>query len=182
MAAATSVFFMHKYGYAPRSIISVGVGHASERMIWDWLLPDADLLGIDPRGRKHGWTARYLQAAVVAPGSPQEVPYCGTCQSIMCPSAKIHSRPFSVRAVTLDEAASGMQPPFFLWLDCEGAELNALRGGAEVLKHTRWINAEVRERAWTNTYTIEFEALARSLGFRLHYVHPDSVDRLYRKR
>jgi FkbM family methyltransferase len=52
----------------------------------------------------------------------------------------------TVEATTLDNYFSGKQPPDLLWVDVEGAELQALQGAANVLKHVKLIHIEVSFR------------------------------------
>ena len=52
----------------------------------------------------------------------------------------------TVQTTTLDAYFSGKEPPDILWIDVEGAELEVLRGGKEVLGKARLIHLEVSFR------------------------------------
>lgn len=70
----------------------------------------------------------------------------------------------SVIATTLDSelALNPFMRDVVLWLDCEGAELEILAGGAKFLERCLLINLESRDDAMTE----EYNALLLPLGFR----------------
>src|SRR3990167_4135955 len=186
LSAVIACHFMRRYGYQPASLINVGVGtYSAEYKIWEWLLPNTELVGVDPRGRHFCWPARYIKAAV-AEESGKPIPYCGKCKSITCDKIEEHGRAHVVDTITIDDIAATMKPPFFLWLDCEGAELSALRGAVKTLKDTRWISVEFCkvDRFGHNgeAYSSSVDGFLRENGFRLHFENPQLDDRLYRKR
>jgi FkbM family methyltransferase len=51
-----------------------------------------------------------------------------------------------VKATTLDEYSQSHRLPDLLWMDLQGAELLALKGGRNVLRHTKVIHTEVSFR------------------------------------
>lgn len=180
--AVLACYYMRRCGYYPGSVINVGVGTSSpEYSIWKWLLPKSELVGIDPRHRHSKWGARYIQAAA-GDGSKREAVYCGHCRSIVCDQIEEHGRPGTAPVVTIDEVARDMPGPYFLWLDCEGGELDALRGAEETLKQTWWISLEVRAFSWAEDYPKQLEAFLRSKGFHLWHQQAGNEDRLYRRR
>ena len=74
-----------------------------------------------------------------------------------------------VAATTLDLLARAYGPPSFVWMDIEGFELNALKGGREVLSRDRppvfcEVNRAHLERAGGSIE--ELVALFRELGYR----------------
>ena len=174
LAAVASIFFMRLTNYRPATVVSVGVGLALEVNVYQWLLPDAKLVGIDPRNNRwwpEGET--YVKAAAVAnPGD--KVHYCCRCRSVRCENMEEHDWTSTPQTVTVDEVCKDMPEPFFMWLDCEGAETQALLGAKETLKKTKWINCEVKDE-----FESEVVGTLNRLGFSERYRHKDSEDRLF---
>ncbi len=165
---------MRLNNYTPATIVSVGVGLAREVDVYQWLLPDAKLVGIDPR--KNRWWPKdqtYVKAAAVAnPGD--KVEYCCRCRSVRCEKMAEHNWISTPPTVTVDDACKGTTGPYFFWLDCEGAESQALLGAQKTLKETKWINCEVKDE-----FGSEVVATLNRFGFSERYRHQDSEDRLF---
>ena len=183
IAAVVSVYHMRRHGFAPASVLNVGVGSSSpEVVIWQWLLPDANLLGVDPRWSPRGvWTKklRLPQVAVgVGDGSIQEGSYCGKCRSMKCTDG-LHGK-VSVPMSTIDKVASDLEGPLFVWMDIDGSEVDALRGAKETLVRTGWINIECHGVIYGPEHASDIDAMLRDSGFRLEYRHHGCDDRLYR--
>jgi FkbM family methyltransferase len=62
------------------------------------------------------------------------------------PHEKYVQNTITVRATTLDEYSLLHRPPDLLWMDLQGAELMALKGGRNALKTTRIVHTEVAFR------------------------------------
>lgn len=168
---------MRAAGVTPASIVSVGVGCAPEYSVWVNTYPSAQLLGIDPRGRRRWGDSRFIKAAVTD-GSQKEVVWCGCCRSICCDRSLPHkkNRDHVVPCVTLDEVCAEMPGPVFLWLDCEGSELPALRGGPRTLRRTPFLSLEMTRNVPA------LRAFLEDAGYEcVSHSRLDLEDRLYRR-
>lgn len=173
MAATVSAFFMRRCGYAPKSIINVGVGSCPELEIWNWLFPGISILGIDPRRRQRQWTHPYIQAA--ASESSGLINFCWTCRSTNCTKHKLEE----LKSVAIDDVAKNLPKPYFIWMDIEGGEMLALKGARNTLRMTEFINIEVQDAI--PGYGQLLHDYLLSIKYRLHWEHINSPDRLYRK-
>jgi Methyltransferase FkbM domain len=70
-----------------------------------------------------------------------------------------------VRATTLDEYSLLHRPPDLLWMDLQGAELMALKGGRTALQTTRIVHTEVAFRP-TYQHQVLFWELDKHLRSR----------------
>jgi len=180
--ATACCYHMMGAGYQPATVLNVGVGSCPELPIWKWLLPQAWLFGIDARARPGRWNGErceYLHA-IVSDGSNRDIGYCRKCQSIKCEHAATSKHRPKVQ--TLDEIAieHDLPRPYFLWLDIEGGELEALRGAQFVLANCAWLSLEVHERGdFANV--AEITDLLRRAGFRFAYQYPGQLDRLFKR-
>lgn len=92
---------------------------------------------------------------------------------------------YDVQCATLDTIL-GSYGPFgdavLLWLDCEGSELAALRGGSEFLKDVRWLNVELTGEETTARYGWPSRGEAvdfiRGLGFEPAHWHSETTDKI----
>jgi len=151
---------MHYKGYIPATIINAGVGPSPEIHVWRWLFGDSKIIGIDPKSWTRDLRNRlpkndYIQALL---GSEEGVfrSYCPECQAIECLRPRRSQGHQSIRQeikqTTIDVIAKEFPPPYFIWMDIDGGELDALNGALETLKHTRFINIEmIRPRFWPKT-------------------------------
>lgn len=173
---------MDAAGFSPATIISVGVGSSPEHTTWVKRFPNAKRIGIDPRGRHRWGNDLFINAAIMDFAHPGVV-WCGCCRSVLCPDPYGHINPEGhkkirrhvVPAVTLDDVARkhGLAP-FFLWMDCEGSECAALRGGSIMLRQTPFISTEVLHCG------AELDPLLKSLGYSvLRDESKHTLDRLY---
>ena len=145
--------YMHYKGFEPATIVNAGVGMCPEITIWRWLYNDAKVIGADPMPWEEELKDRiprsdYIQA-LFGPETGCTRDYCTKCRSIMCLKPKRvakHRRDGlikKVRQTTIDKEVRKQTPPFFLWIDVDGAELEVLKGAAETLKHTGFVNVEM---------------------------------------
>lgn len=181
-AAMACCYYMRKAGHQPGTIINVGVGSAPELFVWKWLLPDVPRVGIDPRGLSASdWTEFVQFAAGEKAGEPTV--YCNVCRSTAC-KAEGHKRSPSVATITVDEVAAKYPAPYFLWIDCEGSELAALRGAHRTLSKTNWLNIEVRNFDWVGGELAagELHNWLAAANFKFHHQQLGCDDRIYRRR
>ena len=180
IAATVCVYYMRLYGYEPATVINIGVGSCPELQVWKWFLPSAKLVGIDPRGKRGNWLPPYdyIQAAA-SDGTRETLDYCHACRATAC-NDSTHTRRSSIQATTIDEVSQNYPAPYFLWMDCEGSELDALKGAEQTLANCSLINLEVRGFAWDMDYPAKLDAWLRSKRYKLTYKHT-TEDCLYRK-
>ena len=78
--------------------------------------------------------------------------------------------PIKIRVTTLDEYFDGKDKPDILWIDVEGAELDVLKGAANVLKHVSLIHLEAGFRPMHigRPLFAEIDKLLTTNGFRLY--------------
>ena len=183
IAAMVSVYYMWRNKFTPASVLNVGVGKtAPEAYIWQWLLPDAQLLGVDPRWSPRGnWTKQLKLPQIpvgVGDGSSTIAHYCGVCRSVKCQDPT-HSKT-QVPMSTIDEVAKDLPGPLFVWMDIDGSEVDALRGADKTLARTGWINVECHADIYGGEHAPEIDRILLAAGYRLEYTHAGCADRLYR--
>lgn len=177
-----------RIGYRPTAIVQVGIGlnHAeTEVFVEEW--PGVQLIGIEAhpkiaRAVKAGYPGKVHHAAVGNPREPGE--------EVVLYAKHPHKdgsslRPFDddvggdvekvlVPLVALSQLQWDEYPRkgILLWLDCEGSELDALRGAGEFLDRVDVINIEMTPRpfgAWDDTVDIDDWLIGR--GFLCQWVH-----------
>jgi len=157
---------MKKINFTPKTILNIGVGSCPELAVWRNRLPDVALLGVDVRGQRR-WNAPFINA-LVGGQENEEVVFCVSCKSIKCNDLS-HRRGGKTKTRTIDGIVSQNNsiPPYFLWMDIEGGELDALKGATKTLLNTPLINLEMREFAWTNNYCKDLNEFLISTGYIL---------------
>lgn len=165
-AALYSAYVMKQKEYYPSTLINVGVGTSHEYQVWKWLLPNAELVGIDPRLHHRMWKDSYIRAAI-GKRSGRSV-YCYKHRSTSC---GCRDKPWPVVTtprITLDQASEFFSPPYFLWMDCEGSEFDALRGASKTLENTRFITIEIRNHDFKPRNTRRLRRKLQVEGFSLY--------------
>jgi hypothetical protein len=135
----------------PRAIIMCGVGQGIECKVFQRYWPKVIIIGVDPLRPGGAFQGLHVQAALVGPDSPPVVTFWlrhrkRDCSSLFPPrNRKAMSVKVEAETVTLDEIFNAVirHGPVALWMDCEGAELEALSGGLKCLQETRWLLAEI---------------------------------------
>lgn len=179
--ADTCARAMQERGYQFRTLLNIGVGSAPEFRVWKRWYPDHAIVGVDPKPQRAGWTAEYIRAAV-GDGSTPGGMFCCRCRSVKCPHCRGNgNRLVAVPCTTIDAVAANRPGPYFLWMDIEGAELDALKGAEQTLAHTDWINVEIQEMHGTTHYVKDLHAFLAQHGYEVYFTHPGGADRLYRK-
>lgn len=176
--------FMDLIGYTPRHMVIAGAGAASEnaelfREVW----PEMEIYGFEPEPRayrlargkfpgrlwNHGlWDDICAKTLYVKPGWVDG--------SSMFPNDDDQAarKEVSVSCVSLDKFfhAKPLGPGGALWLDCEGAELDALHGAEEFIRCIDVVNVELTAKPpgpWASPRAVHDWLLSR--GFRAAYIH-----------
>lgn len=173
-------YSMFHRGFAPATIINVGVGSCPEEAIWEWMLPNVPRVGIDARLNRR-WKAEYVKA-IVSDHEGQAI-YCGACRSASCQTPEKHGRMHLCPTVTIDSVAAGRPKPFFIWMDIEGGELAALRGAEHTLPYTGFLNVELQDdHCAGDGHSKAVHEFLEARGFRLYHRHEHSCNVLYQNR
>lgn len=178
---------MQARAFTPATIINCGVGSCPEQIVWRRQMPDAHLVGIDSRAnrRKLFRGQEYIKACLGAVnGAAAE--YCSAVRSLKCHVGwpGCNGRHFAVKIATLDALAADRrwEPPYFIWMDIEGSEMDALLGAMVALAATGWINVECRNYEWDSGYADRLHNLVEHCGFALVPTEAFTEDRLYWRR
>jgi FkbM family methyltransferase len=86
---------------------------------------------------------------------------------------------YTVKVTTLDALFPNPEGPrILLWLDCEGAELDALKGGENFLKHVDVINVELTAKSNAKEWCSpgDVHDLLQSRGFFRQWIHTHRVN------
>ena len=163
---------MHRSKFKPVSIVNVGVGAAHELAIWRWLYPTIPILAIDPRSKnpEHRWSKGNLTfvRAVACEKESTPVVFCRKCRSLHCKSRIIHRDNGlweDVKRIAIDDLAADFKPPYFMWFDIEGGEVDALKGAEQTLKQTGWLCSELFN--WTPGHRTSVLKSLHRRGFAL---------------
>jgi hypothetical protein len=168
---------MHIAGFRPRTILNVGVGCCPEYYVWQFAYPNVPVLGVDIRRTKNV-PINYVRALATGGESDSSV-FCWGCHSLVCKDEKRHRNQHKAEpAVSLDSVVSerSLVPPFFMWMDVDGSELEALKGAGQALKDTGYICIERVE--WRHGHRNQIDHILRQHGFR--HVANFHQDDLYR--
>lgn len=165
LSANIAVDYMESVGFVPKTLLNIGIGCCPELSVWRRRLSGVALLGVDVRYRK--WDAPRVVAAVGDVANPNGV-YCIACRSMMCHDPAHDGRRSSVQVRTIDDIIEETKslPPFFLWMDIEGSELDALRGATATLLQTPLISIEMREFPFSTDYCQHLHAFLVDAGYR----------------
>jgi len=173
-------WMMFRKGFKPQSIINAGVGCPHEFSIWRWLFPEIPVMAVDVRlvHPRYRWDKlKYVQAALDNKSS--SAMYCAVCGSLSCKAQSEHESAGAwreVQAHTMDELASDLPVPHFMWMDIEGGEIRALQGAVKTLQNTGWLCIELVK--WIPNYRRNVLRLLKRQGFVLEVLF--SKDGLFR--
>ena len=163
---------MKKNNFYPKTILNIGIGPShGEKIVWLEKFPESDLMGVDIRGIGR-WGQPFVNALVTNKETAENtktVMFCWACKSIKCniPEHKIHLRPHNITTIDKIVEDKKLEAPFFMWIDIEGAELDALKGATETLPKIVLINIEMREFQWTTDYCSQLHSFLVDNGFKL---------------
>jgi FkbM family methyltransferase len=158
-------------GRPPNAMYDVGVGHKSEWRTLNEEYPEMRLFGCEPNPSQFV-RLKGTFPGVLFPVALGDVPGVANlyspAQSTNPGAASLYdvsgSDPIATVSVwTLDrfDELAGSPERILLWMDIEGSELAALRGGVSLLRsgRIRWINLEVRSKPpaamWPADHEIE---------------------------
>lgn len=166
LSANLAVAHMKTINFIPKTILNIGVGSCPEFSIWRKRLPEVSLLGVDVRGQNR-WNAPFVNA-LVSDQESKNATFCLNCKSLKCTDIK-HKRTkaFVVRTIDSIVDETKVEPPYFMWIDIEGGELDALKGSMKILPQTALINIEIREFAWTTNNCGELHSFLVDNGYKL---------------
>ncbi len=183
----------------PTTILDVGVGIAKagdeEHLVFRKAFPGAKMIGLEPcmpRFQKlvGGFDGLLLPYAAWNENTrletfrreeASEFRDSASCFRNFNPG---HAVSEWVEARTLDwiDRHVGFMTDVLLWMDIEGAELNALKGGEELLERVHWINLEVRPKPKLGASEAELVAHLYQRGFALvakHNQHGGHCDAIF---
>lgn len=169
---------------APKWLLLGGPSNADEAQTAAGLWPEVRVLACEPSERLRRWQETWgfprPPQGVLLPHALSDVvssavfwPVDGPSGGAMVEQPGISLAPVKVLTTTLDQLEHERGPfvDALLWLDIEGHELPALRGGAELLRSGRvlLINVEVCDRTPENTTAISKLLTACGYALRDHW-------------
>jgi FkbM family methyltransferase len=174
-------------GYTPKTILNIGLGTAPEVPVWQWLYPNAQIIGADIRLGKSGSIGNvHVFKTLIGDGTKEEVEYCWKCHSTKCPKPehKIPRLSTLVPMMTVDELVKirTVEPPYFLWIDVDGSELEVLRGATNTLQLTDWVNIEVVNYGTVQNNAADVHEWMLANDYELILCHSKTQDRLYHRK
>jgi len=187
-------------GAAPNTLYDIGVGPKSEWRTLREEYPRLKVFGCEPHPKMY---ADLLAAKFPGPLYPVAISdqqgrakFHVAASNRMCSSLlpipyANDGAAIEVDCITLDEfdAMAGKPDRIVLWIDIEGAELAAFRGGAELLAsgRVRWINLEERRNGHKPTEgwadPLEVHNLLKAAGYvrtAKYNKHPTHQDVIYK--
>jgi FkbM family methyltransferase len=176
--AKKSVETMASYGYVPDNVIMVGTGPGFEYRVFLEQWPHVKIFGIEANRASFEAAACFMDmtyAAVVDDATLIKTAFFirhqKTLASSIYPRHPSLDRQIQVPAITLDAFAKSkkLTGKTFLYMDCEGSELNALRGGRALLETVDWIHSEVVENPGRLNWPkgSELRDFLKSVGFSI---------------
>lgn len=160
--------------YRPRTIINVGVGRGHELGVWKHFFPKARTIGFDPKPRPHWWKGEEYHQVALGKETDWGV-FCDRCSSLKCQDdghAKVVVSIDKLDGMAHTLSAKG---PHFLWMDCEGAEIDVLEGATKVLKKTSWLSTECRNFEWDARHESKMNTWLNQHGYHPIYFIGDDV-------
>lgn len=138
-------------GYIPDVIIDFGIGLAEEVLFFKLHWPNVKLIGADPICRYNfGMFDKVYPAAICDSMEPTVKFYEWVntpCSSGFIPNKRRRKNAEHIVPVmsldTIYQNDCMQYQHIILWIDCEGAELSAMRSGPKMLAAADWIHLEV---------------------------------------
>lgn len=185
-SATLAVDYMHSIKFNPGTIINVGVGSAPEMHIWGRRLRNVQWLGIDPRDGSHFPKGSYYRN-IVAAEEGKVFTYCWKCMAIGCNQrwCRRHGRHVQMppsRTIDSIMAEAKKPGPYFMWMDIEGSEIEALKGAVKTLPQTPIISVEIRDFAFKPDHSVKLKEYLNLIGYSLvDLPYGKLEDRLYQR-
>lgn len=153
-SAEDVVRILAKDNYVPEVALFIGTGDASEVPVLQKAWPNCKMLGFDAHKRMAEQANNILPTEHVAiventyvkEATLYERASLASASSLWPKPGSRSNHATTVRAMTIDKIACNHNlfgRRVFLWLDCEGSELNAFKGGLSLVKENRWLHLEV---------------------------------------
>jgi FkbM family methyltransferase len=135
----------------PGTIIMCGVGRGDESKVFASRFPNARIVGVEPMvAQAWKFSGMLIGAALVeqrhaGPMTFYERVGKSKASSLFASNFPEQNKTITVDTITLDELfeSKKLPAPIALWMDCEGAELGALKGGPACVSASEWIIAEI---------------------------------------
>ena len=155
--AQHSIGAMHAHGYVPDIVLMTGTGEGREFGLFKSAWPDVTVLGIEAHTElavTAGKLFDVTHAAVVEYDDVRQVAF--HVRDKFAQRSSLHSRQSGadrtvlVDAITLDTYARDRDlfgKRVWLYMDCEGCELSALRGASQLIDSVDWLQLEVVGRS-----------------------------------
>lgn len=178
-------------GWRPTLVVQVGVGHYHQEVdVMQEAWPGVHFVGFEPQSNIHqdekmGYPGQLFRVAL-SDKVGRETLYVKTKHkdgSSLFPHTRPNEREsYAAELVlvdTLDHFLSRCDDHTLLWLDCEGSELNVLRGGKEYVKGVEVINVETASNPpgdqWCSP--VEIHRWMKENGFwrQWHHTYRDSA-------
>lgn len=143
--------FCELAGEHPKLVITCGVGFGNESRIFKRYWPACTVVGVDPlRDIAHYFEGEFVQAVLVSDPDQKTARFFRVSGQVEASTVfrKREKTRYDKRlfcdAITLDAVFDrfGGAGPVALWLDCEGSELEAMRGGLRCLAATEVLLVE----------------------------------------
>jgi FkbM family methyltransferase len=178
-AYAWSAESLRKLGFAPATLIDVGVAYGTGQLYEAF--PEAYLVLVEPLAEFEEHLSRlvaerpgeYILAAAGSSNGRAHVNVNLDLSSLLS-SLRVTDAPDELREVplvTLDglRAERGWTPPFGLKIDTEGFEYEVIKGASALLEETQFVLAEVTvsDRYGSGYSFAQFVSLMEERGFRL---------------
>lgn len=193
------VTILERDEYEPDVTLVIGTGDAREIAVLKDAWPTCKMYGFEAHDRLAEQANDILptwHVAIVADSSKAHVTFYRRQKMAMASSVYSKSycreRPVKVPTMTIDEIRCVHRlagKKVLLWMDCEGGELNALKGGMSLVTENRWLHLEVcptpDRPGWPPA--VEVDAWLRGQGYGAPVCHGLkrerhlSHDRTYRK-
>ena len=167
-------------GYEPGTILNIGLGSMPEMSVWLKRYPAVKIVGADLRCRQRGQPPNVTFTKTLV-GNGSNVSFCRLCHSCKCTKQNHAATRLVMPTITVDKLAADSPPPYFLWIDVEGAELDVLRSATKTLEQTRWINVEVQNYGDMKNHPKNIHDWMVEHEYVLVLKQARTTDRLYRK-
>lgn len=177
-----------------KTVMQVGIGDWAEGPALISLYNDVSFIGIEPIHRYREEAIRKGFPGIIFPG----VCWSESGIDFTFADQRTESNLFekdiprwdniSAKSITLDEICIGCRerglwkPPVLLWMDCEGSELEVLKGGREALKDISHMIVELKDRPKRPNVQTPGHKLIYELGEIGFFLRRRQEDGLFVKR